>query len=398
MLKGKNIVLGVTGGIAVYKVADLVSRLIKEGAIVDVIMTEAAQEFVSALTFQTMAQSKVHIDMFKNLDAIDVEHISLAKKADVIVIAPATANTMAKIANGFADNLLTTVALATKAKILFAPAMNTNMLLNPVTQKNIELLRSYGHDFVPSGEGRLACGDTGQGKMAEPADIVKYIDRFLTEKDLTGKKIIITAGPTIEPIDPVRYITNHSSGKMGYSLAKEASYRGAEVILISGPVHIEAPAGVNVIDIETVNDMMEAIEGEFGDCDVLIKAAAPSDFRPDVVSSQKIKKSKDESEMTMNFVKNPDVAAHFGRIKTKQVIVGFAAETNNLVEFAKGKLEEKNLDFIVANDVTKEGAGFQGNTNIASIIDASGEIVEYPLMSKDELAKIIIDKVAQKLS
>lgn len=396
MLKGKNVILGVTGGIAVYKAADLVSRLIKEGASVDVIMTESAQKFVTPLTFQTMAQSKVHTDLFGLLDYVDVEHISLAKKADVIVVAPATGNTIAKIANGVADNMLTTVILASTAKIIFAPAMNTNMFLNPITQENIKKLEDLGHEFVPPGEGRLACGDIGPGKMAEPADIVDYIRFSLVEKDMAGKRVIVTAGPTIEPLDPVRYITNHSSGKMGYAIAREAASRGAETILISGPTSIPEPKGVKVIKIDTTQNMLDAIGEYFDTCDILIKAAAPSDFKPEKVSTTKIKKMPgDNSGMTVKFDKNPDIAAYYGQKKTNQIIIGFAAETDNILEYASRKLKEKNLDFIVANDVTMEGAGFKGDTNIATIIENNGQQTQYPLMSKDQLSKEILNKAIE---
>jgi phosphopantothenoylcysteine decarboxylase/phosphopantothenate--cysteine ligase len=396
MLKGKNVILGVTGGIAVYKAADLVSRLIKEGASVDVIMTESAQKFVTPLTFQTMAQSKVHTDLFGLLDYVDVEHITLAKKADVIVVAPATGNTIAKIANGVADNMLTTVILASTAKIIFAPAMNTNMFLNPITQENIKKLEALGHEFVPPGEGRLACGDIGPGKMAEPADIVEYIRFSLVEKDMTGKKVIVTAGPTIEPLDPVRYITNHSSGKMGYAIAREAASRGAETILISGPTSIPEPKGVKVIKVDTTQNMLDAIGEYFDTCDILIKAAAPSDFKPERVSTTKIKKIPgDNSGITVKFDKNPDIAAYYGQKKTNQIIIGFAAETDNILEYASRKLKEKNLDFIVANDVTMKGAGFKGDTNIATIIENNGQQTQYPIMSKDQLSKEILNKAME---
>jgi phosphopantothenoylcysteine decarboxylase/phosphopantothenate--cysteine ligase len=398
MLKNKNVLLGVTGGIAVYKAVDLVSRLIKEGATVDVVMTDAAAKYVSPLTFQTMAQSKVHTDMFGLAETMEVEHISLAKRADIIVIAPATANTIAKIANGIADNMLTTVVLASTAKIIFAPAMNTNMFLNPITQENIKKLEGLGHLFIPPGEGRLACGDVGPGKMAEPSDIIEFLGKSFKDQDLTGKKIVVTAGPTIEPLDPVRFITNHSSGKMGYAIAKEAASRGAETILISGPTNLSDLKGVTIEKITTAIDMLEAVGRHFEDCDVLVKAAAPSDFRPENFSESKIKKTKDsESGMTVSFIKNPDIAAFYGSQKKNQIIVGFAAETDNLVDYARRKLIDKNLDFVVANDVTMKGAGFIGDTNIATIISRDGTLDSYPLMSKDELAEIIIDKIKAKL-
>ncbi|MFY9286439.1 MAG: bifunctional phosphopantothenoylcysteine decarboxylase/phosphopantothenate--cysteine ligase CoaBC, partial [Tissierellaceae bacterium] len=290
MLKGKTIILGVTGGIAVYKAADLVSRLRKQNAEVEVIMTEAAMEFVTPLTFQTMSNRPVHTSMFNEIDRFDVEHISLAKKADMILVAPATANTIGKIANGIADNLLNTVIMASHAKIVFAPAMNTEMYNNPIFQENMDKLKGLGYEFIDPAVGLLACGDYGAGKMAEPADIVDYVIDAFIEKDLVGKKFVITAGPTIEPIDPVRYVTNHSSGKMGYLLAKEAKSRGADVVLISGPTSLEPPKGVEVVKVNTTREMFVAVGDYFESCDILIKSAAPADYRPENVSAQNIKK------------------------------------------------------------------------------------------------------------
>ncbi|MCR3956096.1 MAG: bifunctional phosphopantothenoylcysteine decarboxylase/phosphopantothenate--cysteine ligase CoaBC [Gudongella sp.] len=394
MLKDKHILLGVTGGIAAYKSADLVSRLIKAGAKVDVVMTRSATEFVSPLTFQTMSQSKVHFDLFGLESNMEVEHISLAQRPDVILIAPATANTIGKIANGIADNMLTTVIMASTARLIFAPAMNTKMYLNPITQGNIRKLKALGHLFMSTGEGRLACGDVGAGKMAEPVEIVQYLEDFFTEKDLEGKKMVVTAGPTIESIDPVRYITNHSSGKMGYAIARNAAMRGADVTLISGPVNLSAPSGVNLVQIESTNDMLEAVKEYFDSCDVLIKAAAPSDFRPLNYNDKKIKKRDSDSEnVSIELTRNPDIAAYFGKIKGKRIMVGFAAETNNMEEYALSKMKEKNFDFIVANDVTREGAGFKGDTNIVSIIDRSGKRENLPIMTKDDLSSVILDKV-----
>ena len=394
MLKDKHILLGVTGGIAAYKSADLVSRLIKAGAKVDVVMTKAATEFVSPLTFQTMSQSRVHFDMFSLESNMEVEHITLAQRPDVILIAPATANTIGKISNGIADNMLTTVTMASTARIIFAPAMNTNMYLNPITQENIRKLKDLGHLFMNTGEGRLACGDVGAGKMAEPVEIVEYLEGYFTEKDLVGKKIVVTAGPTIEAIDPVRYITNHSSGKMGYAIARNASMRGAEVVLISGPVNLDPPAGVKVVHIESTNDMMDAVKEYFDSCDALIKAAAPSDFRPLNFSDKKIKKRDNDSDtMSVELTRNPDIAGYFGKIKENRIMVGFAAETNDIEEYALFKMKEKNFDFIVANDVTQEGAGFKGDTNIVSIIDKSGIREDLPMMTKNDLSSLILDKV-----
>lgn len=392
MLKNKKIILGVTGGIAVYKAVDLVSRLKKRDASVEVIMTEGSMEFVNPLTFQTMSEGPVHTSMFNEIDKFDVEHISLAQKGDLILIAPATANTIGKIANGIADNLLTTVLMASNTKVVFAPAMNTWMYNNPIVQANIKKLEELGYYFIEPGSGRLACGDYGAGKMAEPEDIVEYIDSILTDKDLLGKDIVITAGPTIEAIDPVRYITNHSSGKMGYSIAKEASKRGARVHLISGPTSLEVPKNVEFIPINTTLEMFEEVGKLFDSCDILIKAAAPADLRPKKYSDKKIKKNKiKDKEFSLDFVENPDIAKHYGNLKGDQVIVGFAAESDNLIENAESKLKNKKFDFIIANDITKKGAGFKGDTNIISIIDNYNKI-DYPILDKNEIAKIILDK------
>lgn len=393
MLKGKTVLLCITGGIAAYKSADLVSRLKKAEVNVDIIMTEAATQFVTPLTFQTMSQNRVHIGMFGLEDEMDVEHISLAQKADVILIAPATANTIAKIANGIGDNLLTTTVLASQAKIIFAPAMNSTMYLNAATIENMEKLKSRGHIFLQTGEGRLACGDIGPGKMCEPVEIIDALEDFFTPKDFIGKNIIITAGPTIEPIDPVRYITNHSSGKMGYSLAKEFRNRGAKVILITGPTSLEPPLNIETIRVNTTLEMLNAVEMNFDSCDILIKSAAPSDYRIEYYKSEKIKKTSDKEEkLSIDFVKNPDIAKYFGRIKEDKIMIGFAAETNNLIEYAKKKLVDKNFDFIIANDITKSGAGFKEDTNIVSVIHKNGEVEDLPIMKKALLSKVIADK------
>ncbi len=394
MLKGKNIVLGVTGGIAVYKAADIVSKLKKLQANVEVIMTEGATEFVTSLTFQTMSGNVVHREMFSEITNYDVEHISLAQKADIILIAPATANTIGKIANGIADNLLTTVVMASTAKVIFAPAMNTKMYQNPIVRGNIEKLKNLGYEFIQPGVGLLACGDFGEGKMAEPADIIEFIIDSFVEKDLSGRKIVVTAGPTIEPLDPVRYMTNYSSGKMGYSIAKESVTRGAEVILISGPTSIIPPKGVKLVNVKTTEDMLNAVSEHFHSCDVLIKSAAPADYRPENVSPTKIKKKENEKdELIVKYLKNPDIAAYFGKQKRHQVMVGFAAETDDIDNYAMEKLKKKNFDFIVANDVTKEGSGFNFDTNIVTIIDKEGIKTNYPMMSKREVARVIVDKV-----
>ena len=394
MLDNKNVIVGVCGGIAVYKVADLVSRLKKQNANVDVIMTENATKFVSPLTFQTLASSPVYVHMFAEPKHYDVEHISLAKKADVFIIAPATANVIGKIANGIADDLLTTTIMATKAKVIFAPAMNTNMYLNPIVQKNISYLKELGYEFIDPGTGLLACKDYGPGRMAEPEDIVEYIIESFVNKDLAGKKIVVTAGPTIEPLDPVRYVTNHSSGKMGYNIAKAAKSRGADVVLITGPTSLKAPNGVKVIKVNTTIEMLNAVEREFDSCEVLIKAAAPLDYRPEKVSDVKIKKKGGEDDqLNIRYIRNPDIAEHFGRIKGNKILVGFAAETNDLIEYAKEKLKKKNLDFIVANNIMEDGAGFKGDTNVVTIIDKDENIENYPVLDKYKVAQIILDKV-----
>lgn len=395
MLKDKKVILGVTGGIAVYKAADLVSKLRKAGAHVEVIMTKAAEEFVTPLTFQTMSENVVHTNLFNKIEKKDVEHISLAQKSDVIIIAPATANTIGKIANGIADNLLTTVIMASTVKTIFAPAMNTQMYNNPIMVENIEKLENLGYEFIPPGVGLLACGDYGAGKMAEPLDIVDYLEAYFTKKDMVGVNVVVTAGPTIEPLDPVRYLTNHSSGKMGYDIAIEARNRGANVVLISGPSSLEAPKGIKLVKINTTKDMLEAVGKYFDNCHVLIKSAAPSDYRPEDVSETKIKKKdKENDSLDVKFIRNPDIAEFYGKQKKDQIIVGFAAETDKLKTYAAEKLKKKNFDFIVANDITKKGAGFKADTNIVTIIDNDGVIVDYPIMGKNELARIILDKVS----
>lgn len=396
MLSGKNIVMGVTGGIAVYKAVDVVSRLKKLNANVDVIMTKSATEFVTPLTFQSISQNPVTVNIFNEPNHWEIEHISLAKKADVFLISPATANIIGKVANGIADDMLSTTIMATRAKVIFAPAMNTNMYNNILFKENMSKLKEYGYEFIKPGAGRLACGDFGEGKMAEPCIIVDYVKNSLTNNQLKGKKIIVTAGPTVEPLDPVRYMTNYSSGKMGYAIAIEAQKRGAEVILISGPVNLEKPIGVEVVQINTTLEMLNAVKKHFSDCDVLIKAAAPLDYRPVTVSEQKIKKEKDDIEF--QFTRNPDIAAHFGNIKEKQIVVGFAAETEKVLENAIRKINKKNLDFIVANNVLMKDTGFKSDSNIVTIIDKDGTVKDYPKMKKEEVAKVIIDKISTILN
>ena len=398
MLKDKTVVIGVSGGIAVYKTLDFVSRLRKLGVNVNVIMTKSATEFVTPLSFQSLSQNYVVCDMFEDPKTWDVEHISLAKRADVFLIAPATANVIGKIANGIADDMLTTTVMATKAKVLIAPAMNTNMYENPILQRNINTLKELGYNFVEPESGRLACGDTGKGKLASPETIVDEVVKLLSkDQDLKGKSIIVTAGPTVESIDPMRYITNRSTGKMGYSIAKEAIERGADVTLITGPTNLTPPQNLKkLVKIESAKDMYEAVLANLDENDVVIKSAAVADYKPKNYSNKKIKKSDDD--LVIELDRNKDIAQEIGKIKNNKILVGFAAETNDLIENASLKIKKKNLDFIVANDLTKEGAGFGVDTNIVKIIDKEGNITEYPKMKKEEVANIILDKIKELLS
>ena len=398
MLKNKTVVIGVSGGIAVYKTLDVISRLRKLGVNVNVIMTKSATEFVTPLSFQSLSQNYVVCDMFEDPKTWDVEHVSLAKRADVFLIAPATANVIGKIANGIADDMLTTTVMATKAKVLIAPAMNTNMYENPILQRNINTLKELGYNFVEPESGRLACGDTGKGKLASPEIIVDEVVKLLSkEQDLKGKSIIVTAGPTVESIDPMRYITNRSTGKMGYSIAKEAIERGADVTLITGPTNLTPPQNLKkLVKIESAKDMYEAVLENLDENDIVIKSAAVADYKPKNYSNKKIKKSDDD--LIIELDRNKDIAQEIGKIKNNKILVGFAAETNDLIENASLKIKKKNLDFIVANDLTKEGAGFGVDTNIVKIIDKEGNITEYPKMKKEEVANIILDKIKELLS
>lgn len=397
MLKGKKILLGVTGGIAAYKSPGICSLLRKLGAEVKVIMTKNATEFVRPLTFQTMSNNVVHGDMFNQLLNMDVEHISLAKWADIIVIAPATANIIGKFANGIADDMLSTVLMASRSKVMLAPGMNTVMLNSETNQKNMQTLRNRGVIILDTKEDLLACNDYGSGKMLEPSEIVDEIDRALTEKDLEGKHIVITAGPTREALDPVRFISNYSSGKMGYAIADNAKKRGARVTLISGPTKIEVPKVDNFVRVDSTRQMFEAVGKYFDECDVLIKAAAPSDYRPKTYSEEKIKKGSDSQMNLIEMEKNPDIAAHYGSLKKNQVIVGFAAESTNIYEYAKEKLIKKNFDIIVVNNIKREGAGFGSDTNIVSIISRD-KIDDLEIMSKTELAREILDRAKKLMS
>lgn len=392
MLTKKNIVLGICGGIAAYKGLDIVSRLKKLDANIDVIMTDSAVNFVTPLSFQSLSQNPVIINMFDEPKKWEIQHIALAKKADMFLIAPASANMIGKIANGIADDMLSTTIMATKAPVLFAPAMNSNMYENPIVQDNIKKLKSLGYLFIEPCSGRLACGDIGKGKLADVDDIIDQTVQVLYDKkDYKGCKVLVTAGPTQETIDPVRYITNHSSGKMGYAIAEAARNRGADVVLITGPTCLKPPRSVEVINVVSNREMYEAVMKVFNSCDVIIKAAAVADYRPSEIASQKIKKS--ENELILNLVKNVDILNELGKIKGEKILVGFAAESQNLIENAKAKIKGKNLDLIVANDIMVEGSGFKSDSNTASIIDNTGEITRLPKMSKYELAEKILDNI-----
>ena len=395
-LENKNILIGVTGGIAAYKVVEVASRLKKLGANVKVVMTKSATEFVSPRTFQEITKNAVCVEMFGDAANFNVAHISLANFADLILVAPATANFLAKAAHGIADDLLTTTILAATAPKIFAPSMNTNMLENPATQENLKILEKRGIKILDAAEGELACGISGKGRLPEPEQICEEILKFFsTKKILSGKKILVTAGGTLEPIDPVRYIGNRSSGKMGFEIAKAAENLGAEVILICGNSQLEPPKNLKFIKVESALEMREKVLSEFDSADAVIMSAAVADYRVKNISPQKIKKS--EENLTLELVKNPDILKELGTLKTKQILIGFAAETENLIDYAKKKLVEKNLDFIVANNVTVKGAGFGTDTNIASIISRSGEIENFSLMSKAELAEKIISELTKIL-
>ncbi len=393
MLSGKCVVVGVTGGIAAYKTCEVVSRLKKLHADVRVIMTKNATEFVSPLTFQSLSHNPVSVDTFANIQTWEIEHIALAQRADVFVIAPATANIIGKLACGIADDMLSTTVMATHAPVLIAPAMNTAMLENAATQQNMRTLSERGMRFIAPGTGMLACGTSGAGRMSEPSQIVDEIVRTLRPReDFAGLSVVVTAGPTAEPLDPVRYITNRSSGKMGYAIAETAHARGAHVTLISGPTAIQPPKGVDFVRIGTTQELYDAVLGH-ADADVVIQAAAPADYRAREISPTKIKRTGDS--LMIELVPNPDIAAALGARKHPgQTLVGFAAETNNVIENAQGKLKRKSLDLIVANDVTRAGAGFDVDTNIVTLIDGEG-MKELPMMTKREVADGILDRVAE---
>ncbi|MDP1417908.1 bifunctional phosphopantothenoylcysteine decarboxylase/phosphopantothenate--cysteine ligase CoaBC [Peribacillus simplex] len=399
MLIDKKVLLCVTGGIAVYKAAALTSKLTQEGAHVKVIMSESARKFVTPLTFQALSRNDVYTDTFDEKDSSVIAHIDLADWADIILLAPATANIIGKVANGIADDMITTTLLATEAPVWVAPAMNVHMYAHPAVQKNMETLRSFGYQFIEPGEGYLACGYVGKGRLEEPETIVEHLNRYFGERKsqkqpLKGKKFLITAGPTREAIDPVRYVTNHSSGKMGYALAEVAIEMGAEVTLITGPVNLMPPSKASVIPVESAADMYDAVFDQFDSSDVVIMTAAVADYKPKIYHAQKMKKQPGEN--VIEFERTKDILKELGENKTHQILVGFAAETNNVEEYARGKLVKKNADMIVANNVTVAGAGFGTDTNIVTIYDKDGSATELPKMSKADIAKSILAEVSRK--
>lgn len=394
LLKGKTIIVGVCGGIAAYKVVDAVSRLKKLNADVYVIMTENATKFVTPLTFQSISHNPVYVDMFTEPKMWNVEHIALAQRADLILIAPATANIIGKIANGIADCFLTTTVMASKAPVLFIPAMNYNMYGNPIVQSNIEKLTSFGYGFMEPDTGIMAEGTSGKGRLPEPCAIIEKVKEvLLPNRDLQGIKVLVTAGPTREALDPVRYITNHSSGKMGYAVAEAALKRGAEVLIVSGPVSIQKPTGAEVVNVTTAEEMYGKVLERYKDYKILIMVAAVADYKSGEISEVKIKKSG--NHMTVELEKNPDIAKEMGQIKGDRILVGTCAETNDLIENAKLKIAAKNFDLIMANDVTLEGAGFGVDTNIVKLIKKDGSMIEIPKMEKIKVAHKLLDEVVK---
>ena len=383
------IVLGVTGGIACYKAVELVRLLVKTGYRVQVIMTRGALEFVTPLSFQTVSGNPVATEIFNLTQESEIGHINLADSADLFLIAPATANVIGKIAGGIADDLLTTVLMATQAPVLIAPAMNVHMYENPILQENLRKLRRIGYHVMEPAEGFLACGYEGKGRLPDAEKIVEAVEGVLKKKDLVGERLLITAGPSREPLDPVRYISNRSSGKMGYALARAAVRRGAEVTLVSGPTALECPAGARVIPVTTAAEMRDAVLKEFAQCTAIVMAAAVADYRPVMIAERKMKRGKEPVDLRLE--PNPDILKELGEKKDGKVLIGFAAETEELTANAEKKLRAKNLDMIVANNVAEAGSGFDGDTNIATILDHTGAKRSLPLMSKDELADSIYD-------
>ena len=392
MLKGKTVLLGVTGSIAAYKIAYLASALKKLHAEVHVLMTKNATNFITPITFESLTGTKCLVDTFDRNFQFSVEHVSIAKKADVVMIAPASANVIGKLAHGIADDMLTTTIMACKCKKFISPAMNTNMFENPILQDNLKTLEHYGYEVIQPASGYLACGDTGAGKMPEPETLLSYILREIAaEKDLEGKKVLVTAGPTQESIDPVRYITNHSSGKMGYALAKAAMLRGADVTLVSGPCSITPPPFVKVVPVVTAKDMFDAVTFVSAEQDIIIKAAAVADYRPKQVFDEKVKKQ--DKEMSIELKKTDDILKYLGEHRTpQQFLCGFSMETQNMIGNSRAKLGKKHLDMVAANNLKVAGAGFQGDTNVLTLI-TQDEDVSLQLMSKEDAANVILDKI-----
>ncbi|NUK29063.1 bifunctional phosphopantothenoylcysteine decarboxylase/phosphopantothenate--cysteine ligase CoaBC [Parageobacillus sp. VR-IP] len=395
MVYGKNILLCVTGGIAAYKAAALTSQLTQRGANVKVIMSEGACQFITPLTFQALSRNEVYVDTFAEKNPAVIAHIDLADWADLVLVAPATANTIGKLANGIADNMITTTLLATKAPVWIAPAMNVHMYEHPAVQANIETLYRFGYRFIEPSEGYLACGYVGKGRLEEPEKIIKNIENYFSSANplLKGKKVLVTAGPTREKLDPVRFFSNRSTGKMGYAIAEAAARFGAEVTLISGPTELEAPANVKTIRVESAQDMYEAVMERFPDVDIVIKSAAVADYRPKHVFAKKIKKQPGDYIVEME--RTIDILKTLGERKTSQILVGFAAETDHVEEYARQKLESKRLDMVVANNVTQEGAGFAGDTNVVTIFKRDGSVRSLPLMSKKQVAEEILKEIHQ---
>lgn len=397
MLKGKTVVLAVTGSIAAYKIATLASQLSKLHANVQVLMTKNATNFINPITFETLTGNKCLVDTFDRNFQFSVEHVSLAKMADVVMIAPASANVIGKIAHGIADDMLTTTVMACKCKKILAPAMNTNMFENPIVQDNLKTLERYGYEVIQPAVGLLACKDVGKGKMPEPEVLLEYILREIAySKDLVGKKILVTAGPTQEPVDPVRYLTNHSTGKMGYAIARVCSFRGADVTLVTGRTSLSRPLFVDVAEVTTAREMYEAVTERFSDQDIVIKAAAVADYRPKEVSDEKVKKS--DGEMVIELERTDDILKYLGLHKREdQFLCGFSMETENMLGNSRAKLAKKKLDMIVANNLKVPGAGFAGDTNVVTLITQDGE-VELPLLSKEETAVRILNKILEEIS
>lgn len=394
---GKQVILGISGGIAAYKGVELLRLLVKAGADVHVVMTHSALEFIAPLTFQTLSGNPVHSELFSLLQERDIGHISLADRADLVLIAPATANIIGKAANGLADDLLTTILLATKAPVLFVPAMNVNMWENPLYRQNQARLEQHGCHFMAPVSGDLACGWQGQGKLPDPADIFDFAQDLVGQADLAGKTVLVTAGPTREELDPVRYLSNHSSGKMGYAIARAARNRGARVILVSGPVQLPPPQKIELVRVTTALEMAEAVLSRSAEADVIIKAAAVADYRPARREALKVKKGE-ATEDSLRLQRNPDILAELGRLKDSRILVGFAAETNDLLLNADQKLKAKNLDMIVANDVSMPGAGFDAETNIVQFLYRDGRVEKLPEMDKTEVAELLVDRLVTLLA